>query len=70
MGLAKDDAYFAGLAAGLAAGRDRLAEGLARIGFGVLPVQGSYFITADFAPARFCRRRRRILPPHHRGRRA
>lgn len=62
LGLAKDDAYFAGLAAGLAARRDLLAEGLARIGFGVLPVQGSYFITADFSPlgftgddAAFCR---------------
>ncbi len=62
LGLAKDDAYFAGLAGALAARRDQLAEGLARIGFGVLPVQGSYFITADFAPlgftgddAAFCR---------------
>ncbi len=53
VGLAKDDAYFAGLAAGLAGKRDRLAEGLARIGFGVLPVQGSYFITADFSPLGF-----------------
>ena len=50
VGLAKDDAYFEGLAAGLAARRDRLAEGLARIGFGVLAVQGCYFITADFSP--------------------
>ena len=53
LGLAKDNSYFAGLAAGLATRRDRLAEGLARIGFGVLPVQGSYFITADFAPLGF-----------------
>jgi N-succinyldiaminopimelate aminotransferase len=50
VGLAKDDAYFEGLASGLAARRDRLAEGLRRIGFGVLPVQGCYFITADFSP--------------------
>jgi aspartate/methionine/tyrosine aminotransferase len=50
VGLAKDDAYFQGLADTLAGKRDRLAAGLARIGFGVLPVQGSYFITADFAP--------------------
>jgi len=50
VGLAKDDAYFEGLAAGLAARRDRLAEGLARIGFGVLPARGCYFITADFSP--------------------
>ena len=50
VGLAKDDSYFEGLAAGLAARRDRLAEGLARIGFGVLPARGCYFITADFSP--------------------
>jgi aspartate/methionine/tyrosine aminotransferase len=50
VGLAKDDAYFRALAEGLAAKRDRLAAGLAGIGFGVLPVRGSYFITADFTP--------------------
>jgi N-succinyldiaminopimelate aminotransferase len=50
VGLAKNDAYFAKLAGDLAAQRDLLSQGLARIGFGVLPVQGSYFITADFAP--------------------
>ncbi len=53
VGLAKDDAYFAGLAEGLAAKRDRLAAGLAAIGFGVLPTQGSYFITTDFTPLGF-----------------
>ncbi len=53
MGLAKDDAYYAGLAAGLEAKRDRLAEGLSRLGFGVLEVRGSYFVTADFAPLGF-----------------
>ncbi len=53
VGLAKDDAYFAGLADGLAAKRDRLAAGLATIGFGVLPTQGSYFITTDFTPLGF-----------------
>ena len=50
VGLAKDDAYFQGLAADLAARRDRLAAGLAGIGFGVLPVRGSYFLTVDVAP--------------------
>jgi aspartate/methionine/tyrosine aminotransferase len=49
-GLAKDDAYFAGLAAALQAKRDRLSAGLAAIGFTVLPAQGSYFVTCDFAP--------------------
>jgi aspartate/methionine/tyrosine aminotransferase len=53
VGLAKDDAYFAGLAEGLAAKRDRLAAGLSKIGFGVLPAQGSYFISADFTPLGF-----------------
>ncbi|MCW3474976.1 aminotransferase [Limobrevibacterium gyesilva] len=53
VGLGKDDAYFAQLSADLAARRDRLSEGLARIGFTVLPVQGSYFVTADFRPLGF-----------------
>jgi aspartate/methionine/tyrosine aminotransferase len=50
VGLAKDDAYFAALAGGLAEKRDRLGAGLARLGFGVLETRGSYFITADFSP--------------------
>jgi aspartate/methionine/tyrosine aminotransferase len=61
-GLAKDDSYFAGLAGDLQAKRDRLSAGLSRLGFGVLPSMGSYFVTADFAPlgfagddAAFCR---------------
>jgi len=53
IGLAKDDAYFAGLAADLQQKRDLLANGLTRIGFDVLPAQGSYFVTADFAPLGF-----------------
>ncbi len=53
IGLAKDDAYFAKLAADLAAKRDRLSAGLERLGFGVLPVMGSYFVTADFRPLGF-----------------
>ena len=53
VGLAKDDAYFASLSADLAAKRDRLSEGLAALGFGVLPAQGSYFVTADFTPLGF-----------------
>jgi N-succinyldiaminopimelate aminotransferase len=53
VGLAKDDAYFAKLAADLAAKRDRLSAGLERLGFGVLPVMGSYFVTADFRPLGF-----------------
>lgn len=48
VGLAKEDSYFAGLSSDLAARRDRLSEGLAALGFTVLPAQGSYFVTADF----------------------
>ena len=62
VGLAKDDAYFAGLSGALATKRDRLSAGLHGLGFGVLPAMGSYFVTADFAPlgyhgddAAFCR---------------
>ncbi|MBN8874900.1 MAG: aminotransferase [Rhodospirillales bacterium] len=53
VGLAKDDAYFAGLATALQACRDQLAAGLARVGFEVLPTNGTYFITTDFTPLRF-----------------
>jgi N-succinyldiaminopimelate aminotransferase len=53
MGLGKDDAYFTEFSADLAAKRDRLADGLARIGMNVLPAQGSYFVNADFAPLGF-----------------
>ena len=53
VGLAKGDEYFEKLGSDLAARRDRLSEGLARIGFGVLATQGSYFVTADFTPLGF-----------------
>jgi N-succinyldiaminopimelate aminotransferase len=53
VGLMKEDSYFAGLSATLEAKRDRLAKGLAALGFGVLPTQGSYFITTDFRPLGF-----------------
>lgn len=62
VGLMKDDTYFDGLAAGLQAKRDLLGAGLKRIGFDVMPAQGTYFITTDFRPlgfngtdAEFCR---------------
>jgi N-succinyldiaminopimelate aminotransferase len=61
-GLAKDDAYFAALAADLAAKRDRLSAGLRAVGFAVLPTDGSYFVIADYSAfgfdgddAAFCR---------------
>jgi aspartate/methionine/tyrosine aminotransferase len=53
VGLGKTDAYFASLAADLAAKRDLLAAGLERLGFGVLAADGSYFITTDISPLRF-----------------
>ncbi len=53
LGLAKNDAYFAELAASLAAKCARLSAGLAAIGFRVLPAQGSYFVTADYTPLGF-----------------
>ncbi len=53
VGLAKDDAYFASLAANLQARRDQLAAGLAAVGLSVLPTQATYFITTDFAPLGF-----------------
>jgi aspartate/methionine/tyrosine aminotransferase len=49
-GLAKDDAYFEGLASAMQAKRDRLARGLREAGFGVLDARGTYFLTADLAP--------------------
>ena len=53
IGLAKDQSYFDGLAAGLTAKRDLLSAGLERLGFGVLETRGSYFVTADFSPLGF-----------------
>ncbi len=53
VGLAKDDAYFAGLASALEAKRDRLAAGLTALGMSVLPSRGTYFVIADFTPLGF-----------------
>lgn len=54
--------YYMGLTADLQARRDRLAAGLAEIGFTVMATQGTYFLTADIRPlgftgtdAEFCR---------------
>lgn len=52
-GLAKDDNYFTALNANMQAARDRLAEGLAEVGFDVIPCEGTYFITTDFRPLGF-----------------
>ncbi|WP_158745548.1 aminotransferase [Acidisphaera sp. L21] len=53
VGLAKDDAYFQGLASALEAKRDRLSAGLAGLGMTVLPSQGSYFVSVDYSPLGF-----------------
>ncbi|MEU8232925.1 pyridoxal phosphate-dependent aminotransferase [Actinoplanes sp. NPDC048967] len=59
--LALPDSYFTGFRDGLQARRDRLVAGLTDAGFGVLPSEGTYFVTADITPlggtdgADFCR---------------
>lgn len=62
-GLGKADDYFEGLRADLQRSRDRLAGGLSRLGFSVLPSQGTYFLNVDLAPLQlneddeaFCKR--------------
>jgi N-succinyldiaminopimelate aminotransferase len=62
-GLALGDEYFSGLAEAQQAKRDRLARGLARIGFDVRATAGTYFLNAGFArlgddaeDTQFCRR--------------
>lgn len=49
-GLEHQRGYYQGLAPILQARRDRLAAGLTRAGFSVLPAAGSYFLTADIRP--------------------
>ncbi|WP_342150716.1 aminotransferase [Methylorubrum sp. SB2] len=46
-GLGKDDAYFEDMRAGFSRSRDRLAAGLTRLGFTVLPSAGTYFLSID-----------------------
>jgi len=48
-GLAKDDSYYSGLASELAAKRDRMADGLTRLGFDVLPCDATYFLTCGIS---------------------
>ncbi len=49
-GLGKGDDYYGELSGALATKRDRLAAGLARLGFTVVPCGGTYFVTVDFSP--------------------
>ncbi len=46
-GLGKDDAYFEGMRAAFQRSRDRFAQGLAGLGFDVLPSVGTYFLNVD-----------------------
>ena len=48
-GLGLDDGYFEGLAQGMQAKRDRLRANLERVGFEILPADGTYFLTADYS---------------------
>lgn len=48
-GLAKDDAYFAGMRNDLAAARDRFATGLTQAGLSVLPSKATYFLNVDLS---------------------
>jgi len=48
--LAAPDRYYARLRSDYRARRDRLCEGLAEIGFGVRPPEGTYFALADVRP--------------------
>jgi N-succinyldiaminopimelate aminotransferase len=50
-GLGKEDEYFERLAGDLEAKRDRFGDGLAELGFDVLPCEGTYFLSADARPA-------------------
>ncbi len=52
-GLGKDDGYFAALATGMQAKRDRLGAGLRAAGFEVLDSQGTYFLNVDIASTGF-----------------
>jgi len=47
LGLGLDDEYFAGIAAPLARGRDRLVTGLTALGMPTLPCDGTYFVVLD-----------------------
>lgn len=48
-GLAKQADYFDGLTAEMQAKRDRMAAGMAGVGFANMPCEGTYFLTCDFS---------------------
>ncbi len=58
-GLAKEDAFFQGLRGDLQRARDHFAAGLERLGYRVIPAQGTYFLNIDIGEeddVAFCRR--------------
>ncbi|MDX2103389.1 MAG: aminotransferase [Alphaproteobacteria bacterium] len=52
-GLNQSDEYYTGLIDEMQAKRDRLAAGLERCGLGVLPAEGTYFLSIDVASTGF-----------------
>jgi len=52
-GLGREAGFYTAYAAQLAGKRDRLAKGLAAVGFDVLDCQATYFLSADFRPLGF-----------------
>ena len=48
-GLGKDASYFDAMRAGYRRSRDRLATGLTKLGYAVLPAPSTYFLTLDLA---------------------
>jgi N-succinyldiaminopimelate aminotransferase len=52
-GLQSDDDYFEDLRLSMQQKRDRLSAGLSEAGFGVLPVEGTYFLTTDIRQTGF-----------------
>jgi N-succinyldiaminopimelate aminotransferase len=61
LALGLPDSYYTGFRDGLRARRDQFSTGLREIGFGVMPAQGTYFVTTDVRPlgyadgVEFCR---------------
>jgi len=47
------DDYYEQFRHGLAAQRDQLTSDLAELGFGIIPTQGTYFLTTDVRPLGF-----------------
>ena len=63
-GLGKPADYFYQMRKELARSRDRLTQGLERIGFPVLRSQGTYFLTVDLSPLGLNEDRRGVLQAH------